>query len=221
MYEPAHGPWCNTRTWPTKCPGCSGPVFFFSCNCGSRVFFDELGPPWPIHDCDTSWTRKLKRTTDKSGRITVALGKGITVIRNPDSFEIEKPTINRALQAKKAQKPDILVPVEPESKSVRSIVGVLREITHVVCPFKKYRLEDTKMGRAMLGSLGKQKVGRITVHVPLVTKTQSESFTLWIPSALIADSRITRGLTVSLALEGIAVHESGYVWFSDEFEVVG
>jgi hypothetical protein len=34
-----------------KCPVCSAPVFFYANEHGSRVFFDDLGPPWPKHPC--------------------------------------------------------------------------------------------------------------------------------------------------------------------------
>ncbi len=34
-----------------KCPVCGVPVFFFQDANGGRVFFDELGPPWPKHPC--------------------------------------------------------------------------------------------------------------------------------------------------------------------------
>ncbi|BBL59453.1 hypothetical protein [Methylomonas koyamae] len=34
-----------------ECPVCSQPVFFYQNKSGSRVFFDELGPPWPKHPC--------------------------------------------------------------------------------------------------------------------------------------------------------------------------
>jgi len=33
------------------CPVCGSPVFFYQNAAGSRVFFDELGPPWPRHPC--------------------------------------------------------------------------------------------------------------------------------------------------------------------------
>ena len=47
-----HGYWCNTRTFPTKCQSCGRSVFFFQCDHGSKVFFDQLGEDWPVHDCD-------------------------------------------------------------------------------------------------------------------------------------------------------------------------
>ncbi|MFV2045281.1 MAG: hypothetical protein ACC700_18865 [Anaerolineales bacterium] len=34
-----------------ECPVCGAPVFFYQSPYGGRVFFDELGPPWPKHPC--------------------------------------------------------------------------------------------------------------------------------------------------------------------------
>jgi hypothetical protein len=36
-------------TYPTKCPECQRPCFFYQNENGSKVFFDSLGPPWPKH----------------------------------------------------------------------------------------------------------------------------------------------------------------------------
>lgn len=33
------------------CPVCGAQVFYYQSPCGGRVFFDELGPPWPKHPC--------------------------------------------------------------------------------------------------------------------------------------------------------------------------
>lgn len=34
-----------------RCPECGALVFFYQNVAGSRVFFDDLGPPWPKHPC--------------------------------------------------------------------------------------------------------------------------------------------------------------------------
>jgi hypothetical protein len=34
-----------------RCPECKGLVFYYQSENGGRVFFDELGPPWPKHPC--------------------------------------------------------------------------------------------------------------------------------------------------------------------------
>jgi hypothetical protein len=33
------------------CPVCGASVYFYQSPYGGRVFFDELGPPWPKHPC--------------------------------------------------------------------------------------------------------------------------------------------------------------------------
>lgn len=34
-----------------RCPVCGKAVFYYQSEYGGRVFFDELGPPWPKHPC--------------------------------------------------------------------------------------------------------------------------------------------------------------------------
>lgn len=41
-----------------RCPVCGAEVFFYQSPYGGRVYFDDLGPPWPKHPCtDNSRTR--------------------------------------------------------------------------------------------------------------------------------------------------------------------
>lgn len=57
-------------TWvdPTaRCPVCGAEVFFYSNSYGSRVYFDDLGPPWPKHPCtDTSLPRSPSANVARS-----------------------------------------------------------------------------------------------------------------------------------------------------------
>src|SRR5438552_45898 len=53
-----------------KCPVCKAPVYFYQSPNGGRVFFDELGPPWPKHPCTDLENREItfgfrKRTRPK------------------------------------------------------------------------------------------------------------------------------------------------------------
>jgi hypothetical protein len=43
------------------CPVCGAKVFFYQNDYGSRVYFDDLGKPWPKHPCTDS-TARLPRT---------------------------------------------------------------------------------------------------------------------------------------------------------------
>ncbi|MGW0244765.1 hypothetical protein [Micromonospora chalcea] len=41
------------------CPICGAAVYFYANEQGSRVFFDDLGPPWPKHPCTDNPTRQV------------------------------------------------------------------------------------------------------------------------------------------------------------------
>lgn len=42
-----------------KCPVCGAPVYFYQSPFGGRVFFDEVGPPWPKHPCTSQGNEEL------------------------------------------------------------------------------------------------------------------------------------------------------------------
>ena len=71
-----HGWWCNAKTIPMICKYCDEDIFWFSCDCGSSKMFDELGDPWPEHNCRGSGSnsfvfqsprKKKKKKRDKYG----------------------------------------------------------------------------------------------------------------------------------------------------------
>lgn len=218
-----HGERCGAKTWPTSCPSCSERVFYFSCGHGSKVFFDELGYPWPVHDCDESWARGLSRFTDDNGDTVVELKSGITVTRvfsKPASFTVEQSVISKAQPAEREKAPDHIVSIEPDRELSEPHIGILREIRLSVDPVRAFSMADTAMGRASLRSIGKQQMGKITVHVPYPTENYIESFTSWIPTKLLRERRIRRGATVALDLKRIQIVGRGYTWFCDSLEVV-
>lgn len=47
-----------------QCPVCGAAVYFWSNADGSRVYFDEMGPPWPKHPCTDA---RLKGSTGGIG----------------------------------------------------------------------------------------------------------------------------------------------------------
>ena len=213
-----HGYWCNTRAFPTNCRSCNSAIYVFMCDCGSRVLFDQLGPPWPVHDCGTSWTRNLVRTPHSDGSISVQLKDGITVIRPAEGFAVEPSFL--ATVKKKASK-DYNPPikrVDPPPSGDKDIIGVLREIDRNVDPLTAFSLPDTLMTRAFLGERWKQAIGRMTVHSDDGPGDQRESYTTWIPARLIRDSRIERGISAILSLVSVQLPNGNFTWFCDDFE---
>lgn len=46
------------------CPVCNAIVFFYQSPFGGRVFFDNLGPPWPKHPCTDSGSTAQNRRSN-------------------------------------------------------------------------------------------------------------------------------------------------------------
>ncbi len=165
----------------------------------------------------------MRRFTDDSGDTVVELKPGITVTRSfakPASFKVHRSVISKAQPAKGKKAQDPIVAVEPERELRESHIGILREVRPWADPMKAYRLPDTIPGHASLGRIGKQEVGKITVHVPYPTEDYTESFTSWIPAKLLQDRRVKRGVTVAVDLERIHTMGRGYAWFCDSLDVV-
>jgi hypothetical protein len=56
-----------------RCPVCGANVYFYQSPYGGRVFFDELGPPWPKHPCtDNPVVRHHFSSAEGRARILVA-----------------------------------------------------------------------------------------------------------------------------------------------------
>lgn len=53
---------------PTYCPVCGQEVFFYQNAYGSKVFFDELGPPWPKHPCTDNETYRVRASHKKDSK---------------------------------------------------------------------------------------------------------------------------------------------------------
>ncbi len=211
---PIHGPWCSSTTWKTRCLGCGEPVFFFQCNCGSRVLFDELGRPWPIHDCETSWTRRLVRRRDATGGISVEISEGVTAYRPPDGA-IDESVAQAA--RRRQNKPDPIVRMEPKDDTDVQIVGVLREKRIDVDVYRSLGLPQTSMSAGFLGVLATDNWSRVTLHCQS-HENQILSYTAWAPTEMLA-FEIRTGMTLQATLTQQAV-PAGSEWICDSLEPI-
>lgn len=220
---PTHGSWCNAVTWRTKCPSCREPVFFFQCDCGSKIFFDELGIPWPIHNCNTSWGKNLIRTRDSSGGITVEIAEGITVRRPPEKFSVDSSIVSKAKQRKQQSNQDPIIAVKPEDSSGKvTVVGVLREKQVGVDVVKSLKLPvASPMVSAFLGQLAKGKQGKVTLHEPSPRQNILHSYTFWVSSKSVIDVKNSIGVTVMAKLSPLVIPDICAVWYCEYYEVLG
>lgn len=216
---PTHGTWCQTITFPTLCRECQADIFILRCNCGSLVLFDDLGPPWPVHDCDNAkWAQNLPKTQLGNGSISVPWKNGITFIRPAEDFAVDPAVVEKARRRLRKQRPDPIRRIDAQASGGKQVIGVLREVARESSPLKAFSLPDTDMTWALLGEKWRAPVGKITVHSEVSESDHLESYTAWVPAHLISDEMTTRGVAVALSLTSIAVPNNPAAWFCEEFE---
>lgn len=214
-----HGSWCNSVTWPTKCPSCHEKVFFFRCDCGSGVFFDQLGPPWPIHDCDLSWARGRRRWQDDSGGTVVEIASGITLRRAPPEGSIDQTVVSRG--RRQAERPDPIVAIKPGKAEEVSVEGRLRHLQIEVDVALSLKLPETSMASGFLGRLATGRWGKITIHSQSPREDVLNSYTAWVPSAALSEARSSEGVTVAVKMSSHCIPGVGNFWICSDYEVLG
>lgn len=205
MSVPTHGIHCNARTFPMKCTNCGDEVFYFSCNCGSKVFFDELGPPWPVHDCafsksDRDWARSRPKRKFGSGGVQVDLSPGVTATRPPEiAFEwhIDPVVEHRERNNARSRKLHPIESVPPGADSSVEIAGVVREVRWHVDVYASLKVPRTPVSEGFLGPLGSGVWSKITVHV---LEDLIYSYTAWVATAALRQNAVTRDAAVSAVL---------------------
>lgn len=76
--SPTYWLWADSYTIPNAhCPHCKASVYFYQSPLGGRVYFDELGPPWPKHPCTDH------SAATGSGRVAVPRARSDRYARAP------------------------------------------------------------------------------------------------------------------------------------------
>ena len=225
MSTPRHGVICRTRTFPTKCSNCGDKVFFFSCSCGSRVFFDELGWPWPEHDCgfsrsDLRWAQDRPKMKFRGGGVRVVLSGGVTATRPAESrghtWDIDPEVVKTANLNARSRERNAIESVPPGADWTVEITGVVRELDRQVDVYQRLKLPRSSISEGFLGDLGIGKWGRVTIHV---LKSVIYSYTCWIPLSLLPPGGVGNGVTVSANLERVDVAGKAREWVCRGFQL--
>lgn len=213
-----HGERCRTRTWPTTCRTCHADVFYFSCDCGSKVFFEALGHPWPLHRCGDHIT--YERVIEVvGGREALARGleASMTTLRIEGTYALR---IGRAVRGPKPSPPRINRE-DPYAGLKADETGVVREFIPDVDPYRRFDVPATPIGAALLGELGRARFDQLTIHTGALGDEDDFSFTFFIDASVRAAIGIGKGTLVQCALRGVAVPDREPVWLCDAIEVIG
>lgn len=181
----AHGSWCNARAWPTRCRYCGNDVFFFTCDHGCKVFFNELGPPWPLHACTEYLATvvgraQLERFMRQNGRYDP----------HDPATSLALDTVYGARIRDHATRPPAFqtVRVEPADNATVSGLGVIRYM-HACQDVAAWlgAADCGPMGHALLGELARGEWWQVTLVTGDLAVADLKSYT-----GLVARARVDK-----------------------------
>jgi len=106
----------------TSCPQCGAPVFYYEHPNGARVYFDELGPPWPKHPCTvlakplkvvkkhpviknnlSQWESSFWKPLIIEKMVSLSSGNGVRVQATTEDFSVRLDLNAKLLRSKKCE----------------------------------------------------------------------------------------------------------------------
>ncbi len=161
MPVPTHRYDCTTRLWETSCPDCDDAVYFFSCTCGSKVFFDLPDPPWNPHE-----RRCIPYLARQASSVE---GMSLTEVRKRVDLEARRrnqpvPKKAKRMLARLANGETggttvlrVTPGVEGFEGETLVVTGRVHEV-HEVNMYLRTGFFPSVVGKGLLGDLGKQPV---------------------------------------------------------------
>lgn len=213
-----HGNWCGARTYPTRCRYCGHKVFYFECNCGSKVFFSELGGSWPEHRCIQLLVETYGKEFVQGGMAKQMMKHTASKLRTPIDIGYEN-IIRKQFERRKRNTSSWIRRIEAKPGEMMEDSAVVRDISIAVDILKKLGLPSgSPIATAFLGPLSKGLFGQITVQVGGLQDNSVESYTGFVRSDLLEKMRIERGDLVVIKLRSVKVGATGWVWVCEKLK---
>jgi len=206
-----------SRTIKTRCRYCGAEVYFYTNEHGSKVFFDELGPPWPIHSCP-EYEAHLAATQTHTGPVGRFVPVGDELLHES---EYAARILAGAAKRKHWRPPIIAVqPQEGQEGSRVKDFGVLRELILDVNLHKKLGIEkETAVTRKIFGRFLEVDWAQVSIHVDDLAEDEIESYTMLIEKERLVRLNPKKGCIVSFAAEAVSVPFRNPLWVCKEINI--
>ena len=229
MTSAIHGVWCNTRTFPTMCRYCQQSVYYFHCDCDSRVFFDDLGPPWPIHNCLSAPQSSRPFVPHPPGKIAQT-GTMIRVTVSsqspnyglmPGMIRAEDVAIPRVKSA--VRHPRETMRIDPIGTERETLVGRVVEV-HAVDLARRLQVERGSIGAGLIDNrFPDLKAIQITILVDeMDIDPDAEdllSYTFWTAATPVSES-IARHDIAHVEILPVKILGGENRWVAESIEIV-
>lgn len=151
MSVPTHGPGCRTLLWATNCPDCEDRVYFFACNCGSKVFFDQTGGSWPRHA--DRCIPYLIRSARQAGLSFSDIRASVHEASRRTGKAVPAPVLDTLREQEYDETGREIVVVVVPADDAHTVEGRILSSALQVNFLRRFGYDDTVFGRALLGRL--------------------------------------------------------------------
>jgi hypothetical protein len=234
------------KTIPTKCQYCGQNVFYYENSFGSKVFFDELGKPWPIHECghnskyqkeidesilddlNTTFDEFIQEKAELELDFDLANEFNFDAIEYSENNQIKQKTEHELKHLNDKTKFRKKQGYRRENKEIRKVfpqfketyeVGFIRKIEKHVDILRKEGCESTEIN---FSTLPKKWVKNKLVKINVVTHDIFDQFYhSYTGYALQKDlDRMKEGQLVSFKVKGCDIAFGNMVWNFQEIKLV-
>lgn len=193
---------CNAKTYKTKCIYCGRTVYFFSCDCGSKIYFDELGGNWKRHYCEEYIQYAIKtQGSDDLFDLKKSLAQQIEI--DYANINIEPDHIND----------EHIMKINPALEKIQDI-GFIKNIKTNIDIFKYSNENKTDFNIISLNGIDYQNLCLLTIQVKDRIKKTIEEYECFIEKAKLSELSIND--EVEFSIRGKSIFFNITVWIIDE-----
>lgn len=232
----AHGPViCNSQAFPTSCKYCKASIYFFRCDHDSKVFFDDLRPPWPLHSCyyGGAGGRATSGGPQIKGPSYWRALPGISIIRDGRRRTGLLPRLRKgtdsidpefARRVREAQNPNReTMRIEPLGSKAVEVIGVVHEKAQPNLA-KRYKLDRNSLGYSeLVRQIGEADPTQFTVVVDELAADPAAidflSYTFLFPKKK-SSKEFRKGAVIQVELQPVDVMGVGRFWKATKMEML-
>lgn len=217
MPVPTHREDCKRLMYSIKCPDCGALVYYFSCSCGSKVFFNLPEPPWDPHE--NSCIPYLIRYLIEIERVPESQITSIVEEYSRTSGVPIPTDVRRRLDEIEGRGSSRLtiIDVHPQDDS-RPAMGMIMSINSQVNFFKRFNYSDTVMGRGLLGKLVRDSYVEIVIREDANELNVCNEFHAFQKLANFNRTGLGQHSRVIATLDPLRIPDGRVIWVVEQIE---
>lgn len=222
MPIPFHDSDCKTSIYSTKCPDCNEDVYFFSCSCGSKVFFDLNFPPWNPHErrCWKYLIRILIEIYHFPESYIPTYIENFAIQKQLDIPEDVKEYLNkvRINPDIKLETNKIIVKEIVPYEGFIHLVGEIKSINQNINFFKKLKIENNEMGRLLLNKFVENSYHEIHIRTKNDVSNHFSDYHCYIKVSDFLKHKFKAGELVNIVLVCENILGISNIWLISEID---